>query len=68
MSPLNKKAMGWGDVWTWTAIDADTKLCLSYLVGGRDGGWASDFMEDCSSRIRGRVQLAKMVTKRIWRQ
>ncbi len=52
-----QKAMGWGDVWTWTAIDADTKLCLSYLVGGRDGGWAQDFMEDCASRIRGRVQL-----------
>ena len=52
-----QKAMGWGDVWTWTAIDADTKLCLSYLVGGRDGGWAHDFMEDCASRIKGRVQL-----------
>jgi IS1 family transposase len=28
-----KKAIGWGDVWTWTALDADTKLCVSYLVG-----------------------------------
>ena len=37
-----QKAMGWGDVWTWTAIDADTKLCLSYLVGGRDAGWPLD--------------------------
>lgn len=35
-----QKASGWGDVWTWTAIDADTKLCISYLVGGRDTGWA----------------------------
>jgi len=52
-----QKAAGWGDVWTWTAIDADTKLCLSYLVGGRDAGWADEFMQDCSSRIRGRVQL-----------
>jgi IS1 family transposase len=52
-----QKAMGWGDVWTWTAIDANTKLCLNYLVGGRDGGWARDFMEDCASRVRGRVQL-----------
>jgi IS1 family transposase len=52
-----QKAMGWGDVWTWTAIDADTKLCLSYLVGGRDAGWALDFMEDCASRIKGRVQI-----------
>jgi IS1 family transposase len=47
----------WGDVWTWTAIDADTKLCLSYLVGGRDGWWATEFMRDVASRIRGRVQL-----------
>jgi IS1 family transposase len=52
-----QKQQGWGDVWTWTAIDADTKLCVSYLVGGRDGGWAYDFMQDVASRIRGRVQL-----------
>ncbi|MGC2744528.1 MAG: IS1 family transposase, partial [Candidatus Angelobacter sp.] len=52
-----KKAEGWGDTWTWTAIDADTKLCVSYLVGGRDAGWAHDFMEDCASRISGRVQI-----------
>ncbi len=52
-----KKDEGWGDVWTWTAIDADSKLCVSYLVGGRDGGWAYDFMQDCASRIHGRVQL-----------
>jgi IS1 family transposase len=53
----DKKAEGWGDTWTWTAIDADTKLCVSYLVGGRDGGWAKEFMEDCASRIRNRVQI-----------
>jgi IS1 family transposase len=53
----DKKAEGWGDTWTWTAIDADTKLCVSYLVGGRDGGWAREFMEDCASRIRNRVQI-----------
>jgi IS1 family transposase len=52
-----KKAEGWGDIWTWTAIDADTKLCVSYLVGGRDAGWATEFMQDCASRIRGRVQI-----------
>jgi hypothetical protein len=38
-------------------MDADTKLCVSYLVGGRDGGWALDFMKDCASRIKGRVQI-----------
>lgn len=53
----DQKAAGWGDVWTWTAIDADTKLCVSYLVGGRDGWWASEFMQDVAARIRGRVQL-----------
>ncbi len=54
---LEKKAQGWGDVWTWTAIDADTKLCVSYLVGGRDAGWAHEFMQDCANRIRNRVQI-----------
>ncbi len=48
---------GMGDAWTWVALDADSKLCVSYLVGGRDSGWAFDFMQDVASRIRGRVQL-----------
>lgn len=52
-----KKAFGWGDVWTWIGIDGDTKLVVSYLVGGRDAGWAMEFMEDCAGRIRGRVQV-----------
>lgn len=52
-----KKLEGWGDVWTWVGIDADTKLVVSYLVGGRDGGWAQDFMEDCARRISNRVQI-----------
>jgi IS1 family transposase len=52
-----KKAIGWGDVWTWTGLDADTKLCVSYLVGGRDLGWAKEFMHDCAKRIRNRVQI-----------
>lgn len=54
---LEKKQEGWGDVWTWVGIDADTKLVLSYLVGGRDGGWAHDFMQDCANRIKNRVQI-----------
>lgn len=33
-----KKQEGWGDIWTWVGIDADTKLVVSYLIGGRDGG------------------------------
>jgi IS1 family transposase len=52
-----QEAEGWGDVWTWVGIDADTKLCVSYLVGGRDSGWAKQFMQDCASRIRSRVQV-----------
>ena len=52
-----KKAEGWGDAWTWTAIDADTKLCVSYLVGGRTTGWATDFMLDCRERIVGQPQI-----------
>ena len=52
-----KKLEGWGDVWTWVGIDADTKLVLSYLVGGRDGGWAHEFIDDCANRIRNRVQI-----------
>jgi IS1 family transposase len=54
---VEKKAEGWGDTWTWTAIDADTKLCVSYLVGGRDSGWAHEFMQDCADRISNRVQI-----------
>jgi len=46
-----------GDVWTWTAIDADHKLIISWLVGGRDAGYAMEFMTDVASRLAGRVQL-----------
>jgi len=52
-----KKEIGWGDVWTWVGLDADTKLVVSYLVGGRGAVWAKDFMDDCASRIQGRVQV-----------
>src|SRR5437868_1351447 len=52
-----KKEVGWGDVWTWVGLDADTKLVISYLVGGRGAGWAHDFMQDCAMRIVGRPQV-----------
>lgn len=52
-----QKAAGWGDAWTWTAIDADSKLCISYLVGGRDTGWATDFVFDIRQRVIGRPQI-----------
>jgi IS1 family transposase len=46
-----------GDFWTWTAIDADTKLMVSWLVGGRDAGYAYVFMQDVAARLATRVQL-----------
>lgn len=46
-----------GDTWTWTAIDADSKLIVSYFVGGRDGECAMWFMDDLRSRLANRVQL-----------
>ena len=48
---------GAGDTWTWTAIEADTKLLISHFVGGRDGECAKWFIEDMASRITNRIQL-----------
>ena len=56
--PAEMKAdPGVGDVWTWTAICADTKLIPSWLVGSRDGNAASAFISDLASRLSNRVQL-----------
>lgn len=52
-----KSEQGWGDVWTWTALDADSKLMVSYLVGQRGPRWANAFMEDVASRIDSRIQI-----------
>lgn len=46
-----------GSTWTWTGIEADTKLIVSWLVGGRDGEYAMAFMDDLRSRLANRVQL-----------
>lgn len=48
---------GAGDVWTWTAIDADSKMILSYEVGDRSAGTAHEFMFDLRDRLSNRVQL-----------
>lgn len=48
---------GAGDTWTWTGIEADTKLIVSWLVGGRDGEYAIAFMDDLRDRLSNRVQL-----------
>jgi IS1 family transposase len=46
-----------GDVWTFTAIDADTKLVISWAVGRRDAGCAADFLQDVARRLANRIQL-----------
>lgn len=46
-----------GDCWTWTALDSDSKLIVSYLVGGRDSEYAMAFMDDLRTRLTTRVQL-----------
>jgi hypothetical protein len=46
-----------GDTWTWTSIEADHKLLISWLVGGRDGDYPMGFMNDFRSRLANRVQL-----------
>lgn len=57
-APKEMKAAGLaGDIWTWTALDADSKLIVSWLVGGRDAEYAMDFMDDVKSRLKSKVQL-----------
>jgi IS1 family transposase len=46
-----------GDVWTWTAIDADSKMIVSYLTGDRDGASALEFIADMAERITDRPQI-----------
>ena len=46
-----------GDVWTWTSIDADSKLICNWFVGGRDAELANEFMSDIAGRLNNRVQL-----------
>lgn len=56
-TPPNVRGLGKGDIWTWVAIDADTKLVPSWLVGGRDAEYAKVFIADLASRLANRVQL-----------
>lgn len=53
----HKGEFGYGDVWTWTAIDADTKLVPCWYVGARDGRAAYHFIRDLAGRLANRVQL-----------
>lgn len=52
-----KGHLGFGDTWTWTALDADTKLIVSFLVGERTASYARKFIDDLASRLSNRVQL-----------
>jgi IS1 family transposase len=53
-----KRAKAYGDVWTFIALDADTKLIPSYVVGKRDAYHAKAFMSDLASRLVNRVQIS----------
>ena len=56
--PENKRGQfGYGDVWTWVALDTDTKLVPSWFVGLRNADYAFEFMKDLQSRLANRVQL-----------
>jgi IS1 family transposase len=54
---LEQMQQGAGDVWTWTAIDADTKLIVSYMLGDRGAATAQSFMQDLAGRVANRFQL-----------
>ena len=57
-APDQMKAQGdAGDIWTWTALDADTKLILSWVIGNRDVQTGTLFMRDLAERLAHRVQL-----------
>lgn len=53
----HKGELGFGDVYTWTAIDPKTKLIPSFMVGKRDAEYGNAFMQDLASRLKNRVQL-----------
>jgi IS1 family transposase len=56
--PKGERGLGRGDVYTWVAIDADTKLVMSWMVGRRDAQYARVFIDDLASRLANRVQLS----------
>jgi IS1 family transposase len=54
----DKKADGQGDCWTWTALDADSKLMITWHMGGRGPSDCEDFMFDLADRLKNRIQLS----------
>jgi hypothetical protein len=57
VATAKRKDLAYGDTWTWTAIEADSKLIVSWLVGAGDGDYALAFIDDLRSRLANRVQL-----------
>ncbi|MDX6272024.1 MAG: hypothetical protein QOD28_3247 [Acidobacteriota bacterium] len=57
VAPEHQGILGFGDVWTWVAIDADTKLVPCWHVGNRDARAAEQFMNDLAGRLANRVML-----------
>lgn len=57
VAPANHGILGYGDVWTWVAIDADTKIVPCWHVGRRDANAAAEFINDLASRLKHRVML-----------
>jgi IS1 family transposase len=65
--PMRDGQLGYGNVWTWVAIDADTKLVPSWLVGRNNATCAKHFIADLASRLSNRVQLTSDGNKRYLR-
>jgi IS1 family transposase len=57
VAKAKRKDLAYGDVWTWVAMDADTKLAISYLIGDRDAEYAMALMDDLRQRVTTRLQL-----------
>src|SRR4030043_765603 len=58
LPPEKKGRFGYGDVWTFVALDADSKLVVSWLVGSREPHDAYQFVKDIKKRVRNRIQLS----------
>lgn len=57
VATAKRAPQGAGDIWTWIGIDAQSKLAISWYIGGRDGGAALDFISDLGKRLAHRIQL-----------
>lgn len=61
VAAAKRQDLAYGDVWTWTALDADSKMIVSYMVGGRDSEYAMGLIDDLRQRLANRVQDRKSV-------